>query len=220
MPAPNFDHGSWNLAAPTYAQRVGRMGRRAADRLISLVHDHSPLSAEDSATIDIGTGTGGLTQSLATRFPNISVLAVDVSSGMLQELEAKNIPNISTKVLDAMEMSSHLEADSFSHTFSTFMLQFIPNPQKVIQETYRVLRPGGAIGVGIWAPKNGPIELWRDACQVLDPSYEPPPPFTEVAWRKPKDVEDALREVGFKDIRSEIFHMRFELEDTDGFMKF
>ena len=103
---------------------------------------------------------------------------------MLQELEAKNLPNVSTKVLDAKEMSSHFEADSFRHVFSTFMLQFIPNPRKAIEKTYRVLRPGGAIGVGIWPRKNDPIHLWRDACRVTRSEImSRPPPYTEVAWR-------------------------------------
>lgn len=217
----DFTQDSWSAAAVSYTERVGRMSRLGADRLITLTNALRPFSVRDSYVLDNGAGTGALTSSLTSQFPSIRVLAADIAPGMLETIEEKHLPNVSTRVLDACVLDhSELKSGSFSHVLSTFMVQFTPTPQNVVREMYRVLQPSGVIGIGIWTEKNGPINIWADACRSLDPAYDAPRPYDDAAWSTAPEVEDALRTEGFRDVGSELFRMPFAFEDTAGFMRF
>ena len=197
------------------------MSRLAADRLITLTNAIHPYSAQSSYVLDNGTGTGALTSSLTSQFPSIRVLAADIAPGMLKTVEQKHLPNVSTLVLDVCVLdNSELKGEGSSHALSMFMVQFTPAPQNVVKEMHRVLQPSGVNGISIWAEKNGPIQIWTDACRSLNPTCEAPQPYDDSAWSKPQEVEDALRKAGFQDVQSEVFRMPFEFEDTAGFMRF
>ena len=140
---------------------------------------------------------------------------------MLEDIDAQNLPNVSTQVLDARSLSHAFEKGSFSHVLSTFMLQTITTPLAAMQEMHAILAPEGVVGIGIWAQRNGPFEIWESACKSIEPSYGLPSPFDDPsAWRTRKELEDALEEVGFTDISSEDVMMPFPFETTEKFMQF
>lgn len=90
----------------------------------------------------------------------------------------------------------------------------------MISQIHARSHEGGVIGIGIWTRANGPINFWTQACTTLDPAYAPPNPFHADAWRDVAEVEAALREVGFQDVRGERLAMPFEFEDTEAFLRF
>ena len=84
-----------------------------------------------------------------------------------------------------------------------------------------MLRPGGLVGLALWGEVVGPNRIWEEACQVLDPEYRLPTPFADPnAWRTPREVEGALSEAGFKEIRTEVYEVPFEFEDTGAYLRF
>lgn len=84
-----------------------------------------------------------------------------------------------------------------------------------------MLRPNGLIGLALWGSVIGPNDLWEEACRTLDPSYKLPSPFADPnAWRTCPEAEAALREVGFRDIRTEVYVVPFEFEDTAAYVRF
>ena len=101
------------------------------------------------------------------------------------------------------------------------MLQTIVEPLEAVREMYSVLAPGGVVGIALWAKRNGPFEIWEQACQSLDPDYKLPAPFDDPeAWRTTEELEIALKEVGFHDISTEEVTMPFEFESIKAFMEF
>ena len=53
---------------------------------------------------------------------------------------------------------------------------------------------------------------------MLDPIYRLPSPFADPkAWRTLREAEDALRQVGFKDVYMEFYKVPFGFEDTGSF---
>lgn len=224
VPPLNSSAESWSTASASYAERVGRMSRHAVDRLVQEAHTIHAFSTQDSYVLDIGTGAGAVPASITKSFPGIRILATDISPGMIEAVDKLQIPNVSTRVIDASQMNNvtGLGVDAtFSHAFSTFMIMFTLEPMDVVRGLHRVLKPGGLIGLALWGEVIGPNSIWEEACQTLDPTYRLPPPYTDPnAWRTPREAEDALRVVGFKEIHTEVYKVPFEFEDTASYLRF
>ncbi|CAF9934989.1 MAG: hypothetical protein ALECFALPRED_006205 [Alectoria fallacina] len=224
VPPLNSSAESWSTASASYAERVGRMCQHAADHLVQEADTIHAFSTHDSYVLDVGTGAGAVPESIIKSFPGVRILATDIAPGMVEAVDKNHLPDVSTRVTDASQMNnvSGLGVDAtFSHAFSTFMIMFTLEPINVISEMQRVLRPGGVIGLALWGEVIGPNNLWEEACQMLDPTYRLPSPFADPnAWRTPHEAENALREVGFKDIHTEVYKVPFEFEDTASYLRF
>ena len=212
----------WSTTAPTYATNIQKTSGLSASHLVGLAHAVEPISEDTSYVLDNGAGTGAVTLSIAARLPGTRTLATDTSASMLSNIDAQYLPNVSTQVVDARELTQKLDKGTFTHVFSTFMLQTITTPLAAVQEMYDVLQPGGVIGIGLWARRNGPFEIWERACQLLDPRYKnTATPFDDPhAWRTTEELNAALERVGFKDVQSQELKMPFPFESTEAFMKF
>ena len=99
--------------------------------------------------LDIACGTGILARHAEAMVgPNGSVTGVDINEGMLAVARKMN-PNI-TWELGAAE-SLPYDQESFDRVVSQFGLMFFSDPAQAISEMVRVIRPGGKIGVAVWA---------------------------------------------------------------------
>ncbi len=99
--------------------------------------------------LDIACGTGILARHAeAVVGSNGSVTGVDINEGMLAVARNQN-PNI-TWELGAAE-SLPFDPNTFDRVVSQFGLMFFIDPAQAISEMYRVIRPGGKIGVAVWA---------------------------------------------------------------------
>ena len=214
-----YDDKKWTAHAATYDSNVGYMTSTAADRLVQLTDSMLPYADLNSSVLDSGAGTGSLTIRLSQRFPSVPILATDISSGMLATIDALRLPNVTTRIVDASQAGA-LDAESASHVLSTFMVQFLPDPQGAIEEMCRTVRPGGVLGVGIWDERNEPNQAWAKACRTLDTGYRVPKPHDESAWYSTGELEKALSNAGLKEVRSEIVSVRHVHESTGSFMKF
>jgi ubiquinone/menaquinone biosynthesis C-methylase UbiE len=102
--------------------------------------DH--LAPEDRV-LEIGTGTGKITMPLAESANHI--VGVDISPGMIAVAEEKRraagIDNIEFHVADAYGLP--FEEGSFDKVIAVNVLQILKEPERVVAEAVRVLRPGG-----------------------------------------------------------------------------
>ena len=195
------------------------MTKKAADCLVVMSNELKPYSDAKTYAHDSGAGTGVSTTSLSQKFPHVPILATDVSSDMLATIDSANIPNVSTQIVDAGK-SGILDAETFSHVLSTFMIQFLPNPQEVVGEMYRTLQPRGVIGLAIWDKNNDPINAWGKACRAVDPNYVVPKAHDPSAWYSTRELETALSDGGFREIRTDIVRVMFEQPNTESFLRF
>lgn len=101
------------------------------------------------------------------------------------------------------------------------MLQTITHPSAALREMHTVLRPNGLIGIALWAQRIGPFEIWKRACQSIDPGYVLPAPFDDPhAWRTCEELEYALGECDFENVTTEVITMPFPFETTEKFVEF
>lgn len=138
---------------------------------------------------------------------------------MVAAIDAKHFPNVSTRILDATAKSD-LKYGESTHVLSTFVIQFLPNPDFAVAEMARVLKPTGVLGLGIWEKNKDPIIAWAKACMAIDPLYKVPKAYDNSAWYTVEEVETALTKAGLKDVKSEVLRVRFEHESAESYVNF
>ncbi|MEN8242530.1 MAG: class I SAM-dependent methyltransferase [Chloroflexota bacterium] len=119
--------------------------------------------------LDVGCGTGALTQEILHSCQPQLVTGIDLSEEFVAY--AKNLnsdPRAEFSVGSAEEID--LESNSIDAVVSGLVLNFVPQPAIVIAEMLRVTKPGGMIGIFLWDYAEG-MEMLRyfwDAAVALD----------------------------------------------------
>lgn len=207
----------WGTASKAYAAKAEYVTRRCAEGLISLVHGESPLSAPSATAFDNGAGSGVTTTALRTRFSNLPILAADLSPGMLDIVEKKNLPHVKCQVLDAINLSP-IANNTFTHALSTFMIQFTPDPLRALKEMYRVTKSGGTLGLGMWGEMcfDAP---WEDTVRQFEPDYTFPHSYTP-DWSNEESIRAYIQEAGFKNVRSKTIRPRWNFKSAEEYLDF
>lgn len=194
---------SWGALAPVYAQ-VERLTTPPCQSICKRVSDLLPLSKPNTSAFDNGCGTGILTAILKEQYPQIPVLATDVSDGMLsilrRRISDKEWKYVDARVVDSRDLSG-IQDDSFTHTFSAFMVCLAPEPDKIAREMLRVTKSGGVLGLAVWGDARFGkfFAPWEQACQELLPDYQPPAVMDE-EWTLGTNVKTGLEKAGFKNV--------------------
>ena len=209
----------WDTASAAYASSVTYVTRPSAEHLISMVDEISPLSHPTASAFDNGAGSGVLTTALRARFPDIPILAADLSPVMLKTIEQKELSDVQCRELDSVDLGA-IADDTFTHSFSTFMIQFASDPHRALQEMYRVTRPGGTLGLGMWG-KMCIDKPWEDTVCHFEPESNYKYPHTwGPDWQDKACLQGYIQEAGFKDVKMECIRPRWDFERPEDFYHF
>jgi ubiquinone/menaquinone biosynthesis C-methylase UbiE len=97
--------------------------------------------------LDLGCGTGVLTRVLA-RWPNVaSVVGVDPAPSLLERARAVALDLSSVTYEEGDARSLAFDDAEFDAVTCDSMFSHMPDPQRAIEEAFRVLRAGGCLAV-------------------------------------------------------------------------
>ena len=207
----------WGIASAAYAARTEYVTRPSAEQLISWVDEISPLALAGSIVLDNGAGSGVVTTALRNRFPNVPILAADLSPGMLATIEKKRLSQVKTQVLDAIDLSP-IPNDTFTHSLSTFMIQFASVPFLALKEMYRVTKPGGSLGLCLWKELcfDAP---WEETARHFESEYKYPHAWAP-EWSDERQLKIYIEEAGFKEVRSRLIEPRWDFKSPEEYFQF
>lgn len=119
--------------------------------------------------LDIGCGTGALSEAVLNTQAPSELTAIDQSEGFVESAQARLGPRARCRVGNATDLP--MGDDSMDFAVSGLVLNFIPNPVRAVQEMRRVTRPGGTVAVYIWdyPGKMDFLNAFWDAVIALDP---------------------------------------------------
>ena len=121
--------------------------------------------------LDIGCGTGVLSQTILEVASPRSVLGVDPSEEFLA-LAREQIQDTRVNFLRGDAQALSVSSTAFDVAISGLMLNFVPRPDQALSEMVRVVQTGGSVAAYVW-DYAGQMQLLRsfwDAAVTLDPA--------------------------------------------------
>ena len=158
-------HDVWAAGDP-YERYVGRWSRKVAPEFLDWLSLPPALD-----WIDVGCGTGALTQTILDRVSPKSVKGIDASAGFLEYTRANvRDPRASFDVGDARSLPvGDASADA---AVSGLVLNFVPEPLGMAADMARAVRPGGTVAVYVWdySGQMGMMRVFWSSATELDPN--------------------------------------------------
>jgi SAM-dependent methyltransferase len=148
-----------------YEPYVGRWSRLVAREFLNWL-----AIPTGSQWLDVGCGTGALSQTILQVAEPATIKGVDRSEGFVAfAREHTQDSRVQFEVGDA-ESLTHVSG-TFDAVVSGLVLNFIPHPERALAEMTRVTRPGGMAAVYVWdyADRMQMIRHFFDAAAALDP---------------------------------------------------
>ena len=155
----------WGAVSKAWEARADAF-RRATMPVASWMIDHTAPQVGQTV-LDLAAGIGD-TGFLAAELiqPGGTLITSDQSPEMLsaaqRRAEALGIKNVRFKQIDASQPID-IETASIDIVLCRWGYMLMDDPEAALQETRRVLRPGGRVALAAWAGRRGePLELAAD----------------------------------------------------------
>lgn len=200
-------------AGDLYEPYVGRWSRLVAREFLGWLD-----VKRGKQWVDVGCGTGALTQTILDVADPRSVVGVDPSDAFIS-YAADHVTDARAtfRTADARELP--LEDSSVDVAVSGLVLNFVPEPERALAEKTRVLRSGGLAAAYVWdyADKMELMRYFWDAAAALDPAaaeLDEGPRFPICA---PDALETAFTAAGLSDVEVRAIDVPTRFESFDDY---
>lgn len=151
--------------------------------------------------LDVGCGTGALSQAILLHAAPAAVTGVDPSEGYVAYARAHVRDDRATFITgDAQALEG--PAGAYDAVVSGLVLNFVSRPERAAMEMARVSRPGGTVAAYVW-DYAGEMQLMRhfwDAAVALDPAAYDRDEGRRFPLCQPGPLAALLRDAGLHDV--------------------
>lgn len=122
--------------------------------------------------LDVGCGTGALTDAAVELGEARSVVGVDPSASFVQHARGQNFETAEVQFLQGDALALPVGSVDFDVVVSGLVVNFVPEPGRMIAEMVRAGRPGATVGLYVWDMSGGMeiIARFWEAVKEVDPS--------------------------------------------------
>ena len=192
--------GVFSRAAATYDRIGPQFFAHFGQRLVERAH-----LTPGADVLDVAAGRGAVLFAAAQQVgPSGRVWGIDLSADMVREtladIHRAGWQQVTMQQMDAEQLD--FPAAAFDRVLCGLAVWFFPQPHRALHEFFRVLRPGGRVGLTTWAD-DCPFLTWcRKELTASLPPKAPPAAGSPEAPRfdTPARLEVALQQAGFIDI--------------------
>lgn len=162
-----------------------------------------------SHILDVGMGTGALTNRLCSMFPEAKVVGIDLAEGMLQEAKKKDGTFL---MAQANAAALPFKPGTFDVITSNLAYQWVDDLPSAFQSSYAALKPGGKLCCTIFG---------RNTLEELFLSLEKSGPGGNQIKRLPskEQIIQALAKAGFQDVDVSDETVKAHFEDMMALIK-
>jgi ubiquinone/menaquinone biosynthesis C-methylase UbiE len=197
-----------------YELQMGRWSRRLAGPFLEFVG-----LRDDERVIDVGCGTGSLSEAVASRVRVRELVGVDMSPAYVEHARRHlQDARVTYEVGDATAM--RFPDASFDRVLSLLMLHFVPRADAALAEMRRVARPGATIGAAVWDNRGGTVSarlFWDTAAALLPQADAQRARHCTRPMTRPDELADAFRAVGVQEVAATSLVIRMEFASFDDY---
>jgi SAM-dependent methyltransferase len=200
------------LSGDPYEYYMGRWSSRVAESFIDWLSLSPGLE-----WLDIGCGSGALSEAVINKHNPDNVTAIDQSEGFVKTAQKRLGNRVNCRVGNAFELP--LEDASVNAAISGLVLNFLPEPEKALIEMKRVTMPGGSVAVYVWdyAGKMDLLNYFWDTAVELNPKA-----FNLHEGRRFPDTDsvglkDIFKRAGFSEIETAPLEINTDFHDFDDY---
>jgi SAM-dependent methyltransferase len=198
-----------------YEPYVGRWSRLVAREFVEWLE-----AARNVSWLDVGCGTGALTETILDVNAPADVQAIDPSPAYIMFGRKRLSDRRATfTVADARWLPQ--PAESIDVVVSGLALNFIPKPEVALAEMTRVARADGTVAVYVW-DYAGQMQLMRyfwDAAVALDPSALAQDEGLRFPICQPVELEALFRDASLEGIESRAIDVPTRFQSFDDYWK-
>jgi trans-aconitate 2-methyltransferase len=171
--------------------------------------------APDASVLDVGCGTGRVTEALLELVPAGRVLAIDASAEMVALASRRLAGRAEVWCEDVLELELEEPVDAI---VSTAALHWVPDHERLWPRLAACLRAGGVLeaqcgGEGNIARVREVIDaVVRDSAPELEG-------FSPWVFAGPQETESRLRRAGFEQVRCWLAERPARPQDVDAFVR-
>jgi SAM-dependent methyltransferase len=182
-----------------YECYVGRWSRLAAREFLAWLGPPARLD-----WLDVGCGTGALTEEVARRCSPRRLAGIDASTGFLDLARQRLGPELA-ELQPGDAQALPYPPNTFDLVVSGLVLNFVPDPPALVREMARVARPrGGEVALYVW-DYAGRMELMRrfwEAAAALDPRAAELDEGRRFPLCRPEVLRALLEASGLRDVET------------------
>ena len=156
--------------APAYEAYIGRWSRPVAREFVRWL-----AVPARQRWLDVGCGTGALTEVVVETGDARSVVGVDPSAGFIQHARGRSFGTSEVQFLQGDAQALPVGSVDFDVAVSGLVLNFVPDRARMLAEMARAVRPGGTVALYVWDMVGGGMELisrFWEAVKRIDASSE------------------------------------------------
>jgi SAM-dependent methyltransferase len=196
-----------------YEPYVGRWSRLVAREFVKWL-----ALPPGSRWLDVGCGTGALTQTVLEHAAPREVVGTDPSAAYIALAGARmDDPRAHFEIGDAQALQA--AAATFDAIVSGLVLNFVPRPELAVAEMARATRPGGTVAAYVWDYAEG-MQLMRyfwDAAGALDPKAKELDEGRRFRLCKPEPLSRLFLTAGLEDVEVHAIEVPTYFRDFDDY---
>ncbi len=197
----------------TYETYMGRWSRQVAQAFLPWL-----AVPPGSRWLDVGCGTGALSQAILQRAAPAEVTGIDRSAGYIAyaRRQARD-PRARFQVGDALDLPAGDRP--YGAAVSGLVFNFLSDPLKAILEIRRVLHPGGLAALYVWdyAGKMQFLRHFWNAAAALDPAAYGLDEGRLFPLCDPDRLAELFTSAGFTEVATRPIDVLTEFKDFDDF---
>lgn len=205
---------SW-ASGDHYEPFIGRWSRPVAAEFVDWLA--VPAGAR---WLDVGCGTGALSQAVIDHAAPASVVAVEPSQEFVSYAgEHVTGGEFAVSIGDAEHVG--LADDAVDAVVSGLVLNFVPDRPRAIAEMRRVAKRGGMVAAYVW-DYPGQMQLLRhfwDAAVALNPAATPLHEGNRFRFCAPEELDELFTSCGLDEVRTTFIDVPTVFGDFDDFWR-
>ncbi|MDT3680504.1 MAG: methyltransferase domain-containing protein [Burkholderiaceae bacterium] len=202
---------AWSVG-DRYEPYVGRWSRLVARSFLAWLEPPADL-----CWLDVGCGTGALTETILERYAPRRVDGIDASQAFVDHARAHVAdPRARFAVADARRLPFDV---SFDIAVSALVLNFIPEPRAALAEMIRVARPDAVIAAYVWDYAQGMrmMRVFWDAAVQLDADAQALDEGQRFPLCSSHGLEALFAEAGLRDVQVRAIDVPTRFRDFDDY---